>query len=85
MLRAKHLAESKNDTRFEALIQMPANESKIAAAKALFIELGAVEEVTSVMNEYYNKAMTDLNALPILEERKAPLHDLADYLLNREH
>lgn len=85
MLRAKHLAESKNDTRFEELIQMPSNESKIAAAQALFIELGAVDEVTAVMNEYYNKAMADLNALPILEERKAPLHDLADYLLNREH
>lgn len=85
MLRAKHLAESNNDPRFDALIQMPSNDEKIEFAKSLFIEIGAVASVTQVMNDYYNKAMSDLDALPISAEMKAPLIELAEYLLNREH
>lgn len=85
MLRAKHLAESNNDPRFDALIQMPSNNDKIEFAKSLFIEIGAVAAVTQVMNDYYNKAMSDLDALPISAEMKAPLIELAEYLLNREH
>ena len=85
MLRAKHLAESNNDPRFDALIQMPSNDEKIEFAKSLFIEIGAVAAVTQVMNDYYNKAMSDLDALPISAEMKAPLIELAEYLLNREH
>lgn len=85
MLRAKHLAESNNDPRFDALIQMPSNDEKIEFAKALFIEIGAVAAVTQVMNDYYNKAMSDLDALPISAEMKAPLIELAEYLLKREH
>lgn len=85
MLRAKHLAESNNDPRFDALIQMPSNNEKIEFAKSLFLEIGAVAAVTQVMNDYYNKAMSDLDALPISAEMKAPLIELAEYLLNREH
>lgn len=83
LLTAKRLAEAANDRRVEGLLAMASTPKKVACARELFRELGATAAVQQTIDHYYNSAMNSLSALPVDDERKAPLRELADFLINR--
>jgi geranylgeranyl diphosphate synthase, type II len=84
LLTAQRLANANNDTRVAELLTMPADEQKIETAKQLFEELGAVTQVNQVMNDYYQQAISALDELDVPDEKKQPLHQLSQFLMNRD-
>jgi geranylgeranyl diphosphate synthase type II len=84
LLTAQRLANANNDTRVAELLTMPADEQKIETAKQLFEELGAVTQVKQVMNDYYQQAISALDELDVPDEKKQPLHQLSQFLMNRD-
>jgi geranylgeranyl diphosphate synthase type II len=84
LLTAEQLAAAKNDTRVEVLLAMPADAEKIATAQRLFEELGAVEQVKKVMDNYYQKALSHLDKLQADASKKQPLLELAQFLMHRQ-
>ena len=84
LLTAQRLAESNSDERVGQLLAMEATPEKVAYAKELFEELGAVTEVKQKMELFYQEALNAFNLLDIPDEKKIPLFQLAEFLLNRE-
>lgn len=84
LLTAQRLASQAGDSRVEALLKSPADASKIDRARTLFTELGATEQVKAVMDDYYQQALQALNALALTAEQKAPLLELAGFLMGRD-
>lgn len=84
LLTAQRLASANNDSRVAELLNMPADQQKIETAKQLFEELGAVKQVEEVMNSYYQQALRALNELDVPGEKKQPLQQLSEFLMNRD-
>lgn len=84
LLTAQRLASANNDPRVSELLSMPANQQKIETAKQLFEELGAVKQVNEIMNSYYQQALQALNELDVPVEKKKPLQQLSQFLMNRD-
>ena len=84
LLTAQRLASANNDSRVAELLVMPADQQKIETAKQLFEELGAVKQVEEVMNSYYQQALQALNELDAPAEKKQPLQQLSQFLMNRD-
>jgi geranylgeranyl diphosphate synthase, type II len=57
---------------------------KVSAVKEIYNSLEVREHTEAVMNKYYESAITNLRALSLSEEKKAPLFDLARQLFERE-
>lgn len=57
--------------------------AKIAAVKNIFLKNGVVEAANNLQNQYYEKAMKDLDAIAVASDKKAILRDFAQELLNR--
>lgn len=83
-LKAKGIAEQASDARFEQLIQMKADSTKISQAKSLFEETGAKTATLDAMNGYYDQAMENLRQLEAKGLETAALHELAQFLITRE-
>jgi geranylgeranyl diphosphate synthase type II len=84
LLTAQRLASANNDSRVADLLNMPADQQKIETAKLLFEELGAVKQVEEIMNSYYQQALHALNELDVPAEKKQPLQQLSEFLMNRD-
>lgn len=84
LLTAQRLASANNDSRVSELLAMPADQHKIETAKPLFEELGAVTQVNAIMNSYYQQALHALNELDVPTEKKKPLQQLSEFLMNRD-
>lgn len=84
LLTAQRLASANNDSRVADLLNMPADQQKIETAKLLFEELGAVKQVEEIMNSYYQQALHALNELDVPTEKKQPLQQLSEFLMNRD-
>jgi geranylgeranyl diphosphate synthase type II len=84
LLTAQRLASQAGDKRIEELLQLPADTAKIIRARELFAELGVVEQVEAVMNDYYQKALKALEELDLTAQKKQPLLELAEFLMGRE-
>jgi geranylgeranyl diphosphate synthase, type II len=83
LLTAQRLATQQNDQRVENLLAMQPSPEKIDAARLLFEELGAVEAVRREMDTYYHNALSALDRLSVDDAKKAPLRELAGFLMNR--
>ena len=86
MLNALALAEGNIK---ESLIEWISKEKfepavKVSAVKEIYNSLEVREHTEAVMNKYYESAITNLRALSLSEEKKAPLFDLARQLFERE-
>lgn len=84
LLTAQRLAATQNDTRVTQLLATEATPEKVESARVLFRELGAVDEVSRVMEQYYRQALAALDNLDVSAEKKSPLLQLAEFLMNRE-
>jgi geranylgeranyl diphosphate synthase, type II len=60
------------------------NEEKVAAVRHIYSRLGIKEEAETRIAAYFDKGLNDLKALVVAEDRKKPLLDFIDFLLNRE-
>ena len=84
LLKAQELATSASDLRVKELLEMESSSSKINFAKSLFTELKAVEATREIQDFHYSKALRSLEAMPVNDQLKQPLRNLADFLMNRE-
>ncbi|MDF3027604.1 MAG: Geranyltranstransferase [Fluviicola sp.] len=83
-LKAKEIALSTNDSRFDKLVQMQPANDKIEFAKTLFEEIGAKNASQQTMNAYYDQAMENLQQLEQKGLRTDTLRELAKFLLTRK-
>lgn len=83
-LAARHIAAQKGDNRVEDLLTTPASPDKVALAQKLFRELGADQAILQTMDTYYQQALAQLEEIDVEEEKKAPLRELAAFLMNRD-
>ncbi len=59
------------------------SEEKVLQAKNIFEKCGAKAKTEVEMNLHYEKAMQSLDLLEINSDKKKPLYELANFLLNR--
>lgn len=85
LLSARHLAAQKGDKRVEELLVMEAGPEKVETARHLFRELGADQSILQTMDAYYRQALAQLEEIAVADAQKAPLRELAAYLMNREN
>jgi geranylgeranyl diphosphate synthase type II len=60
-------------------------ELKVNSVTAIYDQLSVRQIAENKMHALYNDALQHLNAIPIAEDRKQPLKDLADSLMNRKN
>lgn len=58
---------------------------KVRAITAIFKKLQVDEDLLLQVNRYHDAALYELKKLPVFEERKAPLLELAEKMLVRQH
>ncbi len=58
---------------------------KVAKMQQLFIDCNANEWVLKLKNKYLDEAIAHLEDIAVLSKRKAPLLELAHYLIKRDH
>lgn len=85
LLNALKEAERRGDNRVNDLLAMPKSEEKVERARVLFNELGATEQTKAAQQLHYDKALQSLEALPMDEQRKTPLRQLAAFLMDRDY
>ena len=86
MLNALALAEGNIK---ESLVEWISKEkfeaaTKVSAIKEIYNTLEVREHTEAVMNKYYESAISNLRAMSLSEEKKAPLFTLARQLFERE-
>lgn len=82
-LKAQSISQTNQDSRFEQLLQMDTNDSKIETAKSLFEEIGAKKQTVETMNSYYKEALQNLEQLKSKGLNVKLLYDLSDFLIKR--
>jgi len=60
------------------------SETKLEQMMALFRRLKVDEAAVKAKNSYMEKAWKHFNRIEVPDERRKPLRELAEYLLNRE-
>ncbi len=60
------------------------NSEKVAAVTTIYNNLAVKEHTEKVMNNFYDQAISNLDAISLPREKKAPLYALAEQLLNRQ-
>lgn len=61
------------------------SSEKVENVTAIFDSLGIKEDAELEKERFYNKAIKELDALEISEEKKKPLYEFASKLMQREH
>ena len=84
-LKALELATSNQQDYLKELAVEKDHSKKIIETTQIYNEIGAKEACEVVMQAYYEKAVTALNAIEIDQNQKIPLQQLAQYLMNREN
>jgi geranylgeranyl diphosphate synthase type II len=84
-IKAYELTDDRGREALDKLYaQTKPSQEKLETVLFLMKESGAKEFIEAEMESYYNKALNLLGALPIPEENKLPLRQLATGLYNRE-
>ncbi|MCR4995237.1 MAG: polyprenyl synthetase family protein [Bacteroidales bacterium] len=86
LINALRLADSRQRAELERWLEKsdaPAAE-KIAAVTALYDQIGVRQLAEQRINEYFDAAFADLEAVALPAERKEPLKDFALSLLGRQ-
>ncbi len=60
------------------------NEQKVEAVKGIYNEIGIQELTLSKMSEYFQKGFDALAKIEVAEEKKKPLIEFTNYLINRD-
>jgi geranylgeranyl diphosphate synthase, type II len=60
-------------------------EEKVAAVKSIFERLGVVKHTRDKMEEYYQKAISNLDKLEMKPTKKAEFYQIASTLMHREN
>ena len=86
LLKALELANSGQKAELQSWInKVHFNASdKVDAVKEIYAQLGIRELTLTKMQEYYDKGFAALDHLEVSAERKQPLIDFMNYLINRE-
>jgi geranylgeranyl diphosphate synthase type II len=83
LIKALENASPVQRAAIEALIQSN-DENKVTSMLQYFHETGAREECAATMKRYSDLAFECLEDIAVVSKRKAPLHELAAYLLQRQ-
>ena len=84
-LKALELATSNQQDYLKELAVEKDHSKKIIETTQIYNEIGAKEACEVVMQAYYEKAVTALNAIEIDQNQKIPLQKLAENLMKREN
>jgi geranylgeranyl diphosphate synthase type II len=84
-LKALELATTKQQDYLRELAVEKDHSKKIIETTQIYNEIGAKEACEVVMQAYYEKAVTALNAIEINHIQKLPLQKLAENLMKREN
>jgi len=86
MLNALELATGSDKDRLAEWIEKDNFEAveKVTEVKKIYNSLDVRNHSESVMNKYYEEAMSNLKALSLSESRKAPLYSFSEQLFRRE-
>ena len=82
-IRATELLSAKNEKWINAL--QSSGSDKVEKVLACYREAGVDTWARDLKNEYYEKALKNLDDVAVVSIRKKPLHDLATMLLDREN
>ncbi len=85
LLKAIEDADATQSQELNSLSTEQDYELKIKQTKAIYAALDIKAKATKKMNEYHTKAMENLAHIGIADEKKAPMRELATFLLGREH
>jgi len=86
LLKAMELAdpETKSSLEAAAVYTEERFDEKVKLVTDIYNRLEVKAKTEMVMNQFYDKAIQNLDAISLPEERKAPLYELAKGLLQRE-
>jgi len=86
LLKAMELAEGKDKKELEFCLSSTAlsNEDKVQRVKNIFNSLKIKELALEEMNLFYNTAMSNLDSIDALQDKKQVLEAFAKNLMNRE-
>jgi geranylgeranyl diphosphate synthase type II len=84
MLRLQELASPEDILLLESYFELTDAEEKINKVMALYDKYNIKEVATKEMMGYYNTGVEALNNVSISTEKKAPLKEIAEFLIHRE-
>ncbi|MCO6370236.1 polyprenyl synthetase family protein [Roseivirga pacifica] len=86
LLKALELANPEQKAALENWIDKTEfdSEEKVTAVRGIYDEIGIKALTLAKMDEYFRQGFNALNSLDIPQEKKQPLTDLANYLIDRE-
>lgn len=84
MLRLQEMASPEDNLLLESYFELTDADEKIEKVKALYEKYNIKEIATKEMMDYYNSGIEALNNVSIETEKKAPLKEIAEFLIQRE-
>lgn len=84
MLRLQELVSPEDKLLLESYFELTDAEEKIEKVKALYEKYDIKKIATKEMMAYYDAGIEALNNVSIDSEKKAPLKEIAEYLIQRE-
>lgn len=84
LIHALEMASESEHKKLDELLQSNPPD-KVNAVLDLFRACGVDEWALSLKNRYLDEALAHLDDIAVLSDRKAPLRDLASFLVQREH
>lgn len=87
LLKALELANPKQKAELDHWIGLENfnEEEKVASVKKIFEEIGIHNITQKLVNSYFDRSMKLLNAFTVNEERKKPLMEFLENLMQREY
>ena len=84
LAQAKYKAEEQELQQWLSAVEFDKNE-KVKAVRAIYDSLGIKQMVETKMNDYFSKGLNDLEKLDAPAEKKQPLLQLIQNLIEREN
>lgn len=84
LLTALELADGDAETELKHWLAKDGGDDKVIAVTGIFNRLGILQRAQQKMDDLYREAMQHLDAIPVPQERKSMLRDLAMMLMQRE-
>lgn len=84
LIHALETAPAEEKEKLKQLL-LSNKETKVAEVTAIFQRCGVDEWARALKDTYLHQALQHLEDVAVLSARKQPLHDLAHYLISREH
>lgn len=87
LLKALELANPEQASNLQKQISLTDFDSqkKVESVKEIYNEIGIRELTLEKMDEYFQKGFSALKKINVAEEKKKPLIEFTDYLINREN